>query len=248
MFEKKRVTDKLASESFPDTPPESPQAVGVVTPHQPTNRQRFAALLVVLLVRAVAATVRFRVEDRSGFFDHPPAGQAIYCVWHNRLALCLHGYFNFAKPRNSSRGLAAMVSASRDGAFLSAILCAFHVQPIRGSTSRRGRQALLELTRWAERGYDLAITPDGPRGPCCRVQPGIISLAQVTGLPIVPFSYTLNWKIRVKSWDRFQMPLPFARCELNADKPIRVPREATDEEREQLRQHLERTLLGLARD
>ncbi len=75
-------------------------------------------------------------------------------------------------------------------------------------------QALIELTTWAERGYDLAITPDGPRGPCYQIQDGVTSLAQLTGLPIVPVSFNLNWKIRVKSWDRFQIPLPFARCEI----------------------------------
>jgi lysophospholipid acyltransferase (LPLAT)-like uncharacterized protein len=65
----------------------------------------------------------------------------------------------------------------------------FGVQPVRGSTSRRGPQALLELTTWAERGYDLTITPDGPRGPCYQVQEGVMSLAQVTGLPMVPVAF-----------------------------------------------------------
>jgi hypothetical protein len=67
-------------------------------------------------------------------------------------------------------------------------------------------------------------------------------------LPIVPFSYNLSWKIRVKSWDRFQIPLPFSRCEMNLAKPIHVPREATDAEREVLRQRLEASLRGMTRD
>jgi lysophospholipid acyltransferase (LPLAT)-like uncharacterized protein len=75
-----------------------------------------------------------------------------------------------------------------------------------------------------------------------------MSLAQVTGLPIVPFAYHLNWKIRVKSWDRFQIPLPFARCEMSMGQPIRVPRETTDDERESLRQQLERVLKELSKD
>ena len=138
-----------------------------------------------------------------------------------------------------------MVSASKDGGFLTGILECFTVQPVRGSSSRRGAQALLELSTWAERGYDLAITPDGPRGPCYVVQEGVMSLAQLTGLPIVPVSYSVNWKIRVKSWDRFQIPLPFARCEMIYAKPIWVPREATDAEREKLRlQVLETELLA----
>ena len=79
-----------------------------------------------------------------------------------------------------------MVSASKDGAFLVEILRAFDIEPVRGSTSRRGRQALLELSRQMKAGLHLAITPDGPRGPCYEIQDGILSLAQVTGLPIIP--------------------------------------------------------------
>lgn len=228
--------------------PDAPTGKRVVSPHTPGNRQRAGALLLVLFIKAITATVRIRINDQSGFFDTPPAGQAIYACWHNRLALCLRAYFGYASHRNDTRGLAAMVSASRDGAFLTAVLEGFKVQPVRGSTSRRGRQALLEMTRWAERGYDLAITPDGPRGPRYKVQPGIISLAQVTGLPIIPFSYRLNWKIQVRSWDRFQVPILFASCELRADKPISIPRSAGDEEREHLRQQLEDRMASMTED
>jgi hypothetical protein len=157
-------------------------------------------------------------------------------------------YFDYVKKRNQTPGLAAMVSASKDGGFLTGILACFNVQPVRGSSSRRGPQALLELTTWAGLGYDLAITPDGPRGPVYVVQEGVMSLAQLTGLPIVPVSYSVNWKIRLKSWDRFQIPLPFSRCEMIYAKPIRVPREATDGEREQLRLQLEAELRAISRD
>ena len=157
-------------------------------------------------------------------------------------------YYGYVKQHNPTPGMAAMVSASRDGGFLSAVLDCFRVQPVRGSSSRRGPQALLELTTWAERGYDLAITPDGPRGPCYHVQDGVMSLAQVTGLPIIPFSFHVNWKLRIRSWDRFQIPLPFSRCEMNFGKPIRVPRDAGDTAREELRQELECSLKKLSRE
>jgi lysophospholipid acyltransferase (LPLAT)-like uncharacterized protein len=71
---------------------------------------------------------------------------------------------------------------------------------------------MLELAEVLASGRDVLITPDGPRGPCYQVQEGVISTAQITGLIIVPVAYHLNWKIRLKSWDRFQVPLPFARC------------------------------------
>jgi lysophospholipid acyltransferase (LPLAT)-like uncharacterized protein len=221
---------------------------GVVIPHAPYWYQRLGAWLIFALVRAVSATLRYQWIDRSGYFDNGAAEPAIYCVWHNRLALCLVPYFGYVKKRNQTPGMAALVSASKDGGFLAAILECFGVQPVRGSSSRRGPQALLELTSWAERGYDLAITPDGPRGPCYVVQEGVMGLAQVTGLPIMPVSYYLGWKIRPKSWDRFQIPLPFSRCEMLFGKPVRVPRQASDSEREALRQQLESTLREISRD
>jgi hypothetical protein len=221
---------------------------GVIVPHEPHWYQRLGAWLIFALVRVVSATLRYQWIDRSDYFNDGPAGPAIYCVWHNRLALCLIEYYDYVKKHNQTPGMAALVSASKDGGFLASILECFRVQPVRGSSSRRGPQALLELTGWAERGYDLAITPDGPRGPRYLVQEGIMGLAQVTGLPIIPASYYLGWKIQAKSWDRFQIPLPFSRCEMVFGKPVRVPREASDAEREALRQQLERTLKEISRD
>ncbi len=224
---------------------------GIVIPHEPRWYQWLAAWLVFASIRVVSATIRYRWVDRSGFFDAPGEtgqGPAIYSIWHNRLVLSMIAYHGYARKRNPTQGMAALVSASRDGGFLSAVLELFSVQPVRGSSSRRGPQALLELTTWAERGYDLAITPDGPRGPAYQVQEGVMSLAQITGLPIIPFSYRLNWKLRPKTWDRFQIPLPFARCEMIIEKPLRVPREADDAAREALRQQLERTLKEMSGD
>ncbi len=217
-------------------------------PHAPRWYQWLAARLVFLAIRLVTATLRYELKDRSGLFEGPPRGPAIYCVWHNRLALSMTAYFGYIRRRNPTPGMAALVSASKDGGFLAAILECFRVQPVRGSSSRRGPQALLELTTWAERGYDLAITPDGPRGPRYVVQDGVMSLAQLTGLPIVPVSYNLGWKIQIKSWDHFQIPLPFSHCEAVLEKALEVPREASDAEREILRTKLQQTLGAITRD
>ena len=221
---------------------------GVVVPNQPRWHQRAAARVVHALIWTVSATLRYRWTDRSGYFDGQKPGATIYCIWHNRLALSMIVYFRYLQSRVDTKGLAAMVSASKDGGFLAGILECFGVQPVRGSSSRRGPQALLELTGWAKRGWDLAITPDGPRGPCYRAQEGVIALAQLTGVPIVPVSYHLGWKIRLRSWDRFQIPLPFSRCEMAFEKPIRVPREASPAEREQFRLQLEQVLKNMAAD
>ncbi len=224
------------------------QASGVIVPHPSRWHQRMIAWAVFTLIRIVAATLRYKWQDRSGVFHGPPFGPAIYCVWHNRLAICMVAYFDYIKQHNQSAGLAAMVSASRDGGLLSAVLDRFKVQPVRGSSSRRGRQALLELTTWADRGYDLAITPDGPRGPRYVAQDGIISLAQLTGFPIIPVSCNLDWRIVAKSWDRFQIPIPFSHCEMIYEKPILVARDASAKEREACRVQLEKTLREMSKD
>jgi lysophospholipid acyltransferase (LPLAT)-like uncharacterized protein len=157
-------------------------------------------------------------------------------------------YRRYLERTNQSMRVAAIVSASKDGGVVARVLEHFDVQPVRGSSSRRGPQALLELTTWAERGYDLAITPDGPRGPCYVVQPGVVSLAQITGRSILPVSYHLSWKIRLKSWDRFQIPLPFGRITMRFGDPIPVPREATESEREALRLQVENALKAITED
>ena len=229
-----------------NTPEQKPR--GRVIPHQPTTRGRIGAGIVHALIRALSATLRFEWRDQSGLFQGEDIPQVIFCIWHNRLALSLVMYREYVQRRQPSRRLAGLVSASRDGGFLAGILERFGVQPVRGSSSRRGPQALLEMTTWAKQGFDLAITPDGPRGPCYTVQEGVTSLAQLTGLPIVPVSYHLNWKVRANSWDRFQIPLPFARCVVNLGEPVHVPREATDTDRALLRQQLEEAMKAITRD
>ncbi len=236
--------------SAPDTPAARPgkRKSGVVVPHKARWSQRVAAALIYGLIRLVSATLRYRLDDGSGMLASALQEKVIFALWHNRLALSLVMYRRYVLRFAPDRRLAAMVSASRDGGLLARILELFGAQPVRGSSSRRGPQALREMVSWAETGHDLAITPDGPRGPCYQVQEGVISTAQLTGLAIVPVSYHLNWKFRSKSWDRFQVPLPFARCEITAGRPIRVPREATYADREVLRKELEQVLREISRD
>ncbi len=221
---------------------------GVVVPHKLNWQQRLGVLFVCVLLRALMLTVRCRLSERSEFFARTAASPAIFCLWHNRLAACIKVLQQHRRPHNSGAGMAALVSASRDGAFLAGILERFRIQPVRGSSSRRGAQALLELTTCAGRGHDLTITPDGPRGPRYQIHEGIVSLAQMTGLPIVPVALNLNWKIQLKSWDRFQIPLPFARCEIVVGEILRVPRDLSDAERDSLRQQLETEMRAISKD
>ncbi len=217
-------------------------AHGAITPKPLKWRARIIARLVHILTKLIAATIRFETRDPSGYLRNSTATPAIIAIWHNRLALSISIYAKVIQATRSDRRMAALVSASRDGTFLSRIIELSGGQPVRGSSSRRGAQAFLELTTWAHRGLDLAITPDGPRGPRYQARAGTIVLAQVTGLAIVPLAVSLPWKFELRSWDRFQIPLPFGKCIVTVGEPIRVSRDATDEQRELIRQELERSL------
>jgi lysophospholipid acyltransferase (LPLAT)-like uncharacterized protein len=221
---------------------------GVIIPHRATWGRRVAARGIQLLVRLMTATIQFRLPKDFEQYAPVLSRPVIFCLWHNRLSVCTVLYDVIVTRSFAGRRLAAMVSASRDGGMLARALELFGIEPVRGSSSRRGRQALLELTSWAEKGCDLAITPDGPRGPRYQIQDGIVALAQVTGLPIVPVSCHLSWKICLRSWDLFQVPLPFARCAIRLAEPVRIPRESTDEEREALRLQLENRMREITRD
>lgn len=204
-------------------PPRRPDGA-VVTPRQPTFAQRCVARGVWLAARAIIFTLRQKVLDPTGAFTTIAREPVIFAVWHNRLALSLTAYRSLILPDQPTRQLAALVSASRDGALLAAILEAFHIQPVRGSSSRRGSQALRELITWAERGLDLAITPDGPRGPRYVAHPGVIALARATGMPIVPASFNLTRKWQLSSWDRFQIPVPLSAYQLEFGDVLKIPK------------------------
>jgi lysophospholipid acyltransferase (LPLAT)-like uncharacterized protein len=220
----------------------------VVVPHALKWHERLAAAVIYLVTRLVAGTLRYRISDPHQALTGDLQRNAILCTWHNRLALSLPIYRRLSRFRPPGSRLAALVSASRDGGLLARVLEHFDAQPVRGSSSRRGAQALLELTSWAERGFDLAITPDGPRGPRYSVQEGIIALAQLTGLAIAPIMFNVSPKICLKSWDQFQVPLPFAKCEIVIGRLISVPRDLSDAERAGLCNELEKALLAETRD
>jgi lysophospholipid acyltransferase (LPLAT)-like uncharacterized protein len=219
-----------------------------VVPHHPKWHQRLVARLIYTVIRCLAMTIRLRVDHDSLFLSELPPEKIIFAIWHNRLVLSLIIYHRYVKQRDRTRKLAAIASASRDGGLVTSIIECFGVKPVRGSSSRRAAQALREMVALAERGYDLAITPDGPRGPRYSLPEGVIATAQLSGLSIVPVAYHLNWKICLKTWDRFQIPLPFARCVITTGQMLRVPSSTSAAEREALRQQLETDLRAITRD
>jgi lysophospholipid acyltransferase (LPLAT)-like uncharacterized protein len=189
--------------------------------------RKFLVWFSAALIRLVGSTLRVAEDDGANILrrpDHPPL---IYAFWHNRVGLIPYFY----ERDGSGRSLFVFISLSRDGQFITDVAERFGVKAVRGSSSRKGTKAALEAVRAARDPHaDIAITPDGPRGPRYQIQPGLLRLAQATGRPIVAVTYHLKWKRELRSWDRFQVPLPFSPCTLVTRGPITVPEDATDEE------------------
>jgi len=197
-------------------------------PYQLSGKRLWLTRLSYVIIRLISHTLRWRIHDPGNVADQIVGFPVIFCTWHNRLALALPIWHRFRRSKNKSAKMAAISSASKDGAIVAGILERFGAQPVRGSSSRRGVHAMIEMVKWGRKGYDLAVTPDGPRGPKYTVQPGIISLAQMTGFPILSISYSLSRKITLTSWDRFQIPLPFSRCDIYCNELTRLSRELED--------------------
>jgi lysophospholipid acyltransferase (LPLAT)-like uncharacterized protein len=170
------------------------------------------------LYRLWARTLRLQVEDPQdvvGFVRNQPV---IFAIWHNRL-LMLPRVFDPSFPTRQSFGL---ISASRDGDLIASFIERSGYGTIRGSSSRKGMLALRQLVDTLAAGSNVLLTPDGPRGPVYQASQGVIFLAQKSGAPIVPIhrEYSSSW--RLKSWDRFVVPRPFARLRAIFGPPIRV--------------------------
>lgn len=216
-------------------------------PHRPKWHGEIAAWLIYGCGTALSRTWRIRWHDESGCFTGKEKGPLIFAIWHNRLALapsfCRYGF-----ARRESPGAAALISASKDGALLARTLEHLGLSAARGSSSRRGAQAFLELSTWIKKGYHVAITPDGPRGPKYRIHDGILALAQLTSTAIVPVGAEVRGKYVFKSWDAFQLPLPFARVDMYFGKPISVPRDLSEEGRRELAAQLASAMEPINRD
>ena len=174
----------------------------------------FLTGLASFLIRLLIKTLRLRVVGESRFKNERNSGNVIYAFWHNRLLLLIYTHRN--------QGIHVMVSHSRDGEIISQTIQRFGFRTVRGSSSRGGSSALLQLAKELASGADVAITPDGPQGPRYHVQMGIIHLAERSGCPIIPLVYSASKKWVLKSWDGFLIPCPFARAILIYGSPLEV--------------------------
>jgi lysophospholipid acyltransferase (LPLAT)-like uncharacterized protein len=193
------------------------------------------------LYRLWARTLRLQVEDRHDVADFVRKQPVIFAIWHNRL-LMLPRVFDPCFPTRQSYGL---ISASRDGDLVSILIERSGYGTIRGSSSRKGVIALRRLVETLAAGGNVLLTPDGPRGPVYQATQGVVFLAQKTGAPVVPIhmEYSSCW--RLKSWDRFILPRPFAKLRAIFGAPIQIAPIADPERFETERLRLQEAMMSL---
>jgi lysophospholipid acyltransferase (LPLAT)-like uncharacterized protein len=195
-----------------------------------------AALLVSWLARVWLGTVRYRFRYWDGL-QHPPdprKGRNIYVIWHESLAVST--WFNGA--------ISVLTSQHADGELVSRLIRHMGFRVIRGSTTRGGVSALLQMIKCADKTH-IAITPDGPRGPRRVMQQGAVYLASMTGLPVIVVGVACDRAWRARSWDRMLIPKPWCTAYGVGSAPIHVPADLTREGMELYRQKLENVLIDV---
>lgn len=193
-----------------------------------------AAWLGAGIIRLLGATWRVEVVDHPEFTAARARGEAcVYAFWHCLLLVLTH--------HHRREGIAVLVSRHRDGELIARIIERLGYVTARGSSTRGGEAGVRGLLRGARQGRCLGITPDGPRGPAERVKEGLVFVAAHSGLPVVPIAVGMGSGWRMRSWDRFRVPRPFARIRIMHGAPIRVA-VAEGETLEAQRQLLERAI------
>jgi lysophospholipid acyltransferase (LPLAT)-like uncharacterized protein len=205
-----------------------------------SKRMQIAAIagLGYPLINALGHTLRWRVEGLQHYDAIVASGrQPVMAFWHGRILPATY-YFR-------RRGIVVITSENFDGEWIARIIERFGFGTARGSSSRGGLKAMLQLVRDMEKGKPAGFTLDGPRGPARVAQPGAIWLARATGNPVLPFHLEASSHWTANSWDRTQIPKPFSTVALAVGEPLDVPAEATDDQLEASRQELERRLSAL---
>jgi lysophospholipid acyltransferase (LPLAT)-like uncharacterized protein len=196
---------------------------------------RLIAAVGYRLIAVLGSTLRWRTEGLE-HLDRVLAGghQPVMAFWHGRILPATY-YFR-------RRGIVVITSENFDGEWIAGIIERFGYGTARGSTSRGARRALLQLTRDMARGRPVGFTLDGPRGPARVAQPGAVWLAKTTGNPLLPFHLEADRHWTLGSWDRTQIPKPFATVSIAMGEPLDVASDADRVAMESAREKLENRL------
>jgi lysophospholipid acyltransferase (LPLAT)-like uncharacterized protein len=188
-----------------------------------------------LLILLIGRTIRFEVEGWENFEAIEKAGKIpIYALWHDRIFASTYFF--------RDRGIAVITSRSKDGEYIARFIQRLGYGAIRGSSTRGGVGALVEMIRTMRQGVPMAFTLDGPKGPRYEAKSGAILLAKKTGNPLMPFVVECSSYWSINSWDLLQIPKPFTRAKLFIGQPISVPTEAGEKEIEDTRRKLQGSL------
>lgn len=214
---------------------------------------RLIAFGARFLLTVICETIRLKEKGFDLVSERfaQPHQSVIFAFWHNRIFyLTYYLARRFVRPGHK---LVVLSSLSWDGEIMACLESKLGATVVRGSTSRRAKRGILELCRMARpnkkgqsAGYSPVLTVDGPRGPKYQIQPGIIFVAQKTGLPIVPISYQPSRCYIFNSWDNFILPLPFSRIKVCYGKPLLAKKDMTQEEITRLRHELKEELLRIS--
>jgi len=176
-----------------------------------------------IVLRLLFLTIRFRREGEHHYRELEDADQRIlYAFWHGRLLSLVHD--------RARAGHAVLISTHRDGEYIARLIEAYGFTTVRGSSTRGGAQAARDMVRAGRDGRDMAVTPDGPKGPAEECKAGVLALARLGGYPVIPIGISASRAWRLKSWDRFLVPKPFSKVVVVYGAPIRVPRDLTREQ------------------
>jgi len=206
----------------------------------PLKRLQVAAIagLGYPLISTLGHTLRWRVEGLHHYDAIVAAGhQPVMAFWHGRI---LPATFYFRR-----RGIVVITSENFDGEWIARIIERFGYGTARGSTTRGGKRAMLQLVRDMAAGKPAGFTVDGPKGPARVAQPGAIWLAKATGSPVLPFHLEASAYWSLGSWDRTQIPKPFSTVALVVGEPMPVPADASDGQLESARAELDARLRAL---
>lgn len=202
-------------------------------------RTRLAIRLGGWLLRALGATWRVRVYGRQALLDRASSAErVVFTLWHGQMLPVVWAH---------RQPTAVMISEHRDGEIIAQVIGGLGFSAIRGSTSRGGARALLTAVQTLKGGNDVAITPDGPRGPQHSFAPGALLLAYRASAAVIPIVAHVDRKWQLRSWDGFEIPKPFARVTVVYGTPVRPQGNDAREVAEQAPQFAERMLLETER-
>lgn len=199
-----------------------------------------AGVLGTGLVAGLFMTTRVERIGVEHYLQFREAGQPIMFVfWHGQLLPLVHYHRH--------EGIVVLVSEHDDGEYVTRVIHRHGFGTVRGSSTRGGRKGLKGLVRAAKEGRDLAVTPDGPKGPPGVFKPGALAAAQMAGLPVVPIALSASSGYRFASWDGFLLPRPFSKIRIDYLEPRTVPRDASREDLERIAEEIGAALNERAR-